>query len=993
MIFFNSKFNDIHLQTESSSYVVRILKEGHISSLYFGPRLENRDDFSSLYKRRESAYGVTYFKDSQYSMHTDRYEFSHYDKGDYREASIDLQYADGSITCEFFYKTHRITGNQLEIDLQDPKTSLEVTLFYQIDGDRILRWTSLNNKGKDVRINHICAATIDLDAPDLRYCEREVGQGISEYASAGLLTLENDEISYSFGGMTEEKSELTKIEKNAMDLVRVNSLYLSDFTLKAGDQITTDKVSFSSHSKLTNYQARSLSGTGSISFDDECFTLSTKSLCYIFDKNMKHLYFGASQQMPETLTAAGAELDFNELIGFEGAEHNFSFVDYKIQQGKTALETLPSSHQCDHSLTLLFRDENLNVDLEVIYGVFVNSDCITRSLRLTNHSDTTPVIVKALSLTLPVTPHLDEMMSLDGGWAGERHINRRVLPVGKSIIDSKKGSSGNHHSPFMGLMSRNTGEFTGQAMGLSLIYSGNHQFSATLDDGLKTSCGINPHFFAFHLETVFETPEAVLTFSPSGLNQMSRNFHHFINNHVVPKAFQNKERPVLINNWEATYFHFNERKLLSMAKSAKKLGVELFVLDDGWFGKRDGDNSSLGDYTIYRKKLKSGLSGLCKKINNLGLDFGLWVEPEMISIDSDLYRKHPEFMLKHPDRDVSLGRNQCILDFANPRVVDHVYKELEKVFSSCNISYVKWDMNRNFSDTFSPALKDQRETTHRYMLGLYDLMKRIITRFPDILFEGCASGGDRFDMGILSYFPQIWTSDCSDATERTYIKYGTSMVYPQSVMGSHVSSDVNHQMMRKNPLESRFNVASCGVLGYELDLNDVTAFDKKIIADQIAFYKKHRALLQFGSLTRLESPFEGNHFSWMVSDKECNNNIMIHFQELVKPLYGFEHFKVRGLPDGQNYRVTVKEQTINVRAFGSLINHELPFRIKQNGVLHNLIAHFHPYKSEKEDIYLSSTELNHMGFIPKHQFIGSDMNENVRFTEDFSSRLYMIDKQ
>jgi alpha-galactosidase len=990
MIYFNKEKNDIHIQTVNSSYIIRILEEGHLASLYFGEKLENKSHFSSLYKRREASSGVSYNWKKEYSMIGECYEFSYCDKGDYRESSIDLIYSDGSITCDFLYQSHNINKNKLEILLKDVLTELVVKLHYMVDGEKIIRYTELENRGDAVKINHLSWTTFDTNVLPLKLNGIKLNQGVRIVDSEkGKIVLENDDLIYTF--QSESEDDVTgKFEKSPLNLIRVNFGEDCNFILGQGESHSTAKVALSYENKNIK---KPRSGRASVEVIDDVFYLRTNSLSYCFNTELNHLYFGTSADENLDLSNTMKEFSPDQLLQFEGVnELDFKYMSYELSGVKEELNTLPSSHSSDTCLRLLLSDKKNNIDLVLTYGLFYKSDCFTRSLKVINKNREEAVVTKALSFTIPFADTNFNMMSLDGDWISERHINMRKLAKGRTYIDSKKGSSSNSHNPFIALTKDDTTEFRGTGIGFSLIYSGNHIMQAEIDSSLSVSGGINPHFFAYHIKDEFETPEVVFTYSCDGLNRMSQNFHSFVNNHICPGQFREKERPVLINNWEATYFDFNERKLLSMATKAQKLGIELFVLDDGWFGKRDDDTSSLGDFSIYKKKLKNGLAGLCRKINKKGLDFGLWVEPEMISIDSRLYEEHPEYLLKHPHRELSFGRNQGILDYANPEVVDYIYNQLERVFSSCNLKYVKWDMNRNFSDTYSNYLKDQRECTHKYMLGVYDLFKRIMKRFPDILFEGCAAGGDRFDMGILCYFPQIWTSDCTDATERTYIQYGTSMVYPQSVICAQVTADINHQLLRPNPIETRFNVASFASLGFSLNLKDVSSFNKSIIKNQIAFYKEHRKLLQFGKLTRMESPYESNYYACLVSNEDSSENIYINFQELVKSSRSLEIFKLKGLNDKYNYKIENRQQITNVKIVGELLNHVLPFRIRQNGFIHNTIDKFYKYKLERENIGASGPELNYFGFIPKHQFTGSEVNDNVRLTTDFSSRLYLINK-
>jgi alpha-galactosidase len=506
--------------------------------------------------------------------------------------------------------------------------------------------------------------------------------------------------------------------------------------------------------------------------------------------------------------------------------------------------------------------------------------------------------------------------------------------------------------------------------------------------------GINSFDFSWNLapNTEFVTPEAVLTYSDGGLTRMSQNLHELVKRHIVPLPWQDKDRPILVNNWEATTFDFTEAKLLRLARTAKKLGIELFVLDDGWFGKRNNDLSSLGDWTVNRKKLPSGIDGLAAKINKIGLDFGLWVEPEMVNPDSDLYRARPDWAIQLPNRKPSLGRNQLILDLSRPEVREYLFGVLSILLKEANIRYVKWDMNRNFSDLFSGILDagHQGEFSHRYVLGLYDLLGKLTSDFPEVLFESCASGGNRFDLGMLYYMPQTWTSDDTDGIERLFIQYGTSMAYPPSTMGAHVSAVPNMQTLRNTPLETRFNTAIFGLLGYELDLTRCTAFEKTVIKKQVAFYKEHRHLLQFGRFSRLRNPFEGNQCVWMVSSPTGDEAVVGVYQLMAKPNGPAEKIPVQGLDPQWNYRVGNRRQYFNLRTFGDLVRHALPIRLSANGFLFNALANHYLMPSETDDIPMEGDLLNRFGFVPKQKFIGSGYTDQIRLMGDFGSRVYHI---
>ena len=452
-------------------------------------------------------------------------------------------------------------------------------------------------------------------------------------------------------------------------------------------------------------------------------------------------------------------------------------------------------------------------------------------------------------------------------------------------------------------------EFQGEAIGFSLVYSGNFLAQAEVDTHGSTRMlmGIHPDGFDWKLEKgeSFQTPEAVMAYTDKGLNHLSQTFHKLYQRRLARGYWRDKARPILINNWEATYFDFTEERIVEIAEKAKECGVELFVLDDGWFGQRSSDKAGLGDWVANRERLPQGIEGLAERISSLGMKFGLWFEPEMVNKDSDLYRAHPDWILQVPERTNSHGRFQHVLDFSRKEVVDAIYEMMSKILGNAKISYVKWDMNRSITECFSAALPADRqgEVFHRYILGVYDLYERLTSRFPEILFESCASGGARFDPGILYYAPQGWTSDDTDAVERLKIQYGTSYCYPVSSMGSHVSVSPNHQLNRETPLYTRANVAYFGTFGYELDLNKLTEEEQEEVKKQIAFMKEYRELFQFGTFYRLSSPFENNVTAWM-SVSEDKKTAIVGWYRVLNPVNGsYTRLKLCGLLEDAEYTV------------------------------------------------------------------------------------------
>jgi alpha-galactosidase len=681
---------------------------------------------------------------------------------------------------------------------------------------------------------------------------------------------------------------------------------------------------------------------------------------------------------------------------------DFHYSNHEIVKNKPSFiempETFGSDEKCE---TLIIRlvDTIANLSIDLHYTVFESIDILTRRAVIHNNNDATVMIEKAMSVQIDFDEHEFDLISLDGAWIRERHIHHRDLTYGIVKIDSKRGVSSSDHNPFIALTRKNTSEDFGECYGCSLIYSGNFEASAEVNPhgSLRFLMGLNSFDFYWNLEggKSFVTPESVLTYSLQGLTKLSQNFHELVKHHIISPDWQNKERPILINNWEATYFDFNERKLIRLAKAAKKLGIELFVLDDGWFGKRNDDTSSLGDWFVNKRKLPSGITGLANKINKIGLDFGIWVEPEMINPDSDLYRNHPDWAIQHPSRKPSLGRNQLILDLTRSDVRTYLIDILSDLFMNANIKYCKWDMNRSFSDVFSNALEadHQGEFFHRYVLGLYEILKTLTTKFTKILFESCASGGNRFDLGMLYYMPQTWTSDNTDGIERLFIQYGTSVVYPQSTMGAHVSNVPNAQTLRNTPLETRYNTAIFGLLGYELDLTKLSSFDKKVIKRQVDYYKLHRKLLQFGTLHRIKSPFDSNQCRWMVTSDAGDEAIMGVYQLMSRPNGEAEKMSVKGMDDAFTYRIKNRDQFMNLRLFGDLIRHALPIRINSKGTLFNWLSNFYAMPAEKDDIVINGDILTSFGFVPKQKFIGTGYNSDIRLMGDFGSRIYHIKRE
>jgi Alpha-galactosidase len=587
---------------------------------------------------------------------------------------------------------------------------------------------------------------------------------------------------------------------------------------------------------------------------------------------------------------------------------DFIYESYRVLGGKDSISPLPSVYAENpdeaESLEISLVDPASGMRLVLTYSVFASLSAITRSARFLNASAHPASLDRAMSFSL-IFPDSDfEMLHLSGAWARERNIRSRPLVEGIQSIHSLCGISSADHNPFIALKRRNADEDSGEAFGFSLVYSGNFlgQVEADSFGRARIMMGIHPDAFNWTLKPgeTFQTPEAVLVYSSEGLNAMSQTFHDLYRTRLARGYWRDRDRPVILNNWEATGFDFNEERILKMATSAKDLGIELFVLDDGWFGKRNNDAAGLGDWYANREKLPGGVKGIAEKIHALGLSFGIWIEPEMVNADSDLFRDHPDWILRVPGREPSLARNQFVLDFSRPVVVDYVGSAIETVLREAKVSYVKWDMNRYITDCWSsetePAL--QGSVFHRYILGVYGLYERLMKAFPEILFESCSAGGARFDPGILSFAPQTWTSDDTDAIERLRIQYGTSVVYPLSSMGNHVSDIPNQQVGRNTPLDTRGKVALFGVLGYELDPCVLDGNGRTQIRKQIEMYKKYRTLVRTGLFFRIASPFRGNVTAWTVVSRDRTESIAACYRVLNMPNSIETILKFRGLnPD------------------------------------------------------------------------------------------------
>ncbi|MDH2475056.1 alpha-galactosidase [Clostridium perfringens] len=597
------------------------------------------------------------------------------------------------------------------------------------------------------------------------------------------------------------------------------------------------------------------------------------------------------------------------------------YKSHRIYEGKQRLSGLPAvyveSEEEATSLEITLVDSLKNLEVVLTYNVFENFDAITRSLKIVNNSGEKINIERVLSANVDFTTDEFDFIQLSGSWGRERHILRNPLRSGSQAIESRRGASSHAQNPFMALCSKDANEEYGDVYGFNLVYSGNFLANVEVDmyRNARAQIGINPFDFKWLLESKeeFQAPEVVLVYSSKGLNGMSQIYHNLYRKRLCRGNYRDKVRPILINNWEATYFDFNEVKIKEIAKEASKLGMELFVLDDGWFGNRNDDKSFLGDWFVNEEKLKGGLSKLAKDINNMGLKFGLWFEPEMISPISKLYEKHPNWCIHIPGRTRSQARSQLILDLSMKEVCDYIIESISKILESSNISYVKWDMNRNMTEVGSLGLNSerQRETAHRYILGLYRVMEEITSRFPNVLFESCSGGGGRFDPGMLYYMPQTWTSDDTDAIERLKIQFGTSMVYPPISMGCHVSAVPNHQANRTTPLETRGVSAMAGNFGYELDITKLSEEEKEELKEQISLYKEIRETVQFGTLYRLKSPFNSNEVAWMMVSEDKNEVVVSYVRQWALVNESFRNLKLTALDKDSEYEIIGEDMVLS----------------------------------------------------------------------------------
>ncbi len=597
-----------------------------------------------------------------------------------------------------------------------------------------------------------------------------------------------------------------------------------------------------------------------------------------------------------------------------------TYKAHEIYDSKPALLGLPSTFSQDTSVTTLdivTEDQILGLEVILRYSIFADSEAIVRSVFVKNNSRKEIYLNKVLTACMDMDNREFEVLTLHGAWARERKLQRNPIVYGRQNVASVKGESSHQESPFMALVTKGTNQTVGEVYAMNFVYSGNFlgQVELSQFDSVRMVMGIHPTDFYWKLEAGqgFQAPEVVLVYSSRGLDGMTHTFHDLYRNHLIRGKYKDIRRPVLINNWEATYFDFDTEKLLAIAKEASAHRIEMLVMDDGWFGKRNDDKSGLGDWIVNENKLKGGFNPLVSGVNDLNMEFGIWLEPEMVCPDSDLYRAHPDWAIQIPGREATLARYQYVLDYSRQEVLEYLWENIKKVLQSANITYVKWDMNRYLCDLYSAALPAERqgELSHRFMLGVYELQERLVTEFPHILLENCSSGG-RFDPGMLYYSPQIWTSDDTDGVERLGIQEGTALVYPLSSMGAHISDCPNHQLGRSVPFETRGYIAMAGTFGYELDITKISPEERDMIPKQVEAYHKYSDLIRRGDYYRIAS-YQENHFydCWQVVSKDKEEVLLTFIQVLNRPNYHGRIICFRGLDEHKAYQISYNGNVYN----------------------------------------------------------------------------------
>lgn len=690
-----------------------------------------------------------------------------------------------------------------------------------------------------------------------------------------------------------------------------------------------------------------------ISKDERLFHLETENSSYVFrvleNQQLQHLYYGKRIHVKEnygnlaSYQTRGFEVSYtaneeriqlsmipNEYAAYGKGDFRhpayqvqdatgsriteLKYQGYTLSTGKKRLEILPSTFDDDGDrsevLTITLKDDIIGLVVKLNYTVFPGQNVIVRNVEFINEGEDELKLLKTMSLQLDLPDDEFDFIHFSGAWLRERQLYRTALRPGLQSIDSLRYSSSPQNNPFFMLSRKHTTEESGEVYGFNLVYSGNFQNSIEVDhfDTTRVLVGVNPVEFEYLLEPQmsFVTPEAIMSYSAQGMNALSQQLAIFYREHLVNPRFAKRPRPIVLNSWETMYFNLTTDKVLELGKCGQQLGVELFVLDDGWFGHREGDNSSLGDWTTDYRRLPKGISYIADEIHKMGMQFGLWFEPEMISIDSELYRTHPEWMICTPHRKPSVGRHQYVLDFTNQEVIEYLFDAISSIIQETKLEYIKWDYNRHITDAYTATLPTTRqmEFGHRYILGVYQLLERLTKAYPEVLFESCSSGGGRFDLGMMYYAPQAWTSDDTDPIERLKIQHGTSYGYSLSMMSAHVSASPNEQSGRRTNLDTRAAVAYFGVFGYELDVTTLEAAEAEKVKEQIDFYKKYREVFQYGNFYRIRSPFEDDVVDWQVVSSDKSTAILLHTSLISHLNPGYSLVKFCGLDEDKRYTIS-----------------------------------------------------------------------------------------
>mgnify|MGYP002559897634 CR=1 FL=1 len=680
--------------------------------------------------------------------------------------------------------------------------------------------------------------------------------------------------------------------------------------------------------------------------------------------------------------------------GVESAD--LLFKSYEIRSGKYQLQGLPAVWADENeaqTLEIVLADENAQVEVHLLYGVLEETDVITRSVRIKNTGTGQITIEKAAAACLDFVQGDFDVLRFYGKHAMERNLERTPLGHGTIAFGSRRGTSSHQYNPAVILAEKGTTETAGSCYGMLFVYSGNFSCEAEKDQFNQTRLllGLNEELFSYPLAAgeTFTVPEVILSYSADGLSALSQQYHNCIRNHVCRSKYVHMQRPVLINSWEAAYFDFTGDTIVDLAKEAASLGIDMVVMDDGWFGKRNDDNSSLGDWWVNETKLGGSLADLITRVHEQGVKFGIWIEPEMVNEDSDLYRAHPDWAIRIPGKKPVRSRNQLLLDFSRKEVRDCVFDQICAVLDQGKIDYVKWDMNRHMSDLYS-AVTAGGELPYRYMLGLYEVLERIFTPRPHILLETCSSGGNRFDLGMLCYSPQIWSSDDTDPIERLSIQKGLSYFYPPCTMGAHVSQSPHQQTLRQTPLSTRFNVAAFGVLGYELDLGELSPQEKKQVAAQIEWYKKYRPTLQYGDLFRVPTRRQGL-ISWAAVAPDKKQAVVLLAQRLCTAAPPADYLTVPGLKSEARYRVVAVPQQVAVARFGGLVKHIAPVKLSTDGLVLRTVNRHYALPDGSFTAMASGAALA-SGIPLNDQFLGTGYHKDLRLWGDFGSQLYLVEQ-